>query len=71
MKASRTRCPKCGQYGLDLGLKHCGRCNASVFHSNDSPPSFLDNWFMWLVKGPRGTGWYRKASIQILFPDAI
>lgn len=70
-------CPQCrmntrgAKVFVDLGSKHCGHCGTLLFTAHDSPPQWLPadyQWFMRLSNGPRGTGWYRRKSIEILFP---
>lgn len=72
-------CPQCAMQNprgarvkIDIGLRHCGECGALLFRALDSgaldaavPPDYP--WFMRMVNGPRGTGWYRRRSIEILY----
>jgi hypothetical protein len=57
---------------VDMGTKHCGHCAALLFRATDSqaltiavPKEFP--WFIRLNSGPRGTGWYRRKSIELLY----
>jgi hypothetical protein len=73
-KAIHKRCPKCGKFAVRKEIRQCGECKAELFFPGDQPfkqaVSNVVPWFMFLVGGPRGTGWYRKASIVLLYGNS-
>jgi hypothetical protein len=53
--------------GVDLSFKKCSACGKEPFlRGSDTPPKDAP-FFMWLVRGPLGTGWYRRAGIEKIY----
>jgi len=74
MKISIERCPRCGRNTLDRDSRACKVCKARVLYPGDDGKAFGDvPWFMWVERGPRGSGWYRREAVEKIFnaaPDA-
>jgi hypothetical protein len=64
------RCPRCGHKSVDWDNRQCKRieCRAPLLKQGDDSLKLDPSqpWFMWMVNGPRGTGWYRKPFVTTL-----
>lgn len=61
MKITEQHCPRCKQKRIDKPNRRCTNCHQVLLFPGDDGQAFQqDEWFMWLPRGPRGSGWYRK-----------
>lgn len=61
------RCPKCGQLTVNKASRQCIRCKGGwIFRPGDDckPAGELEPFFLFVVKGPRGTGFYRRPFLE-------
>jgi hypothetical protein len=70
-KVTDKRCPKCGQFTASRDRRECVNpaCRTALYWDGDEPLKTGVVFFMW-HDGPRGLGWYRRASIQMMYANA-
>jgi hypothetical protein len=63
------RCPKCGRFSIDRDNRRCTNCKGGFifFPGDDMKLAGESPYFRWVVRGPRGTGFYRKPLVEHLW----
>jgi hypothetical protein len=65
MTPDDKRCPRCGRFWVRRDTRSCISCQARVLFPGDDGAAFGDlPWFMWVNRGVRGTGWYRREALE-------
>lgn len=76
-------CPCCHKQTVDKDRRLCVNCGARLFWVNDQPETICAEtevsdqsvqaqsagWFMFM-RGPRGTGWYRRDAVKLFMEVA-
>lgn len=70
-KVTDKRCPKCGQFTASRDQRQCTNisCHVALYWDGDEPLKTGVDFFMWHA-GPRGLGWYRRQSINLMYGQA-
>ncbi len=66
MKPNPKRCPYCKTDTVNMPFRKCTRCGKLFLRGSDEIPA-AEPFFMWVIRGPLGTGWYRRESVERIY----
>jgi len=71
MKMTPDICPVCKGTRIDRDNRLCLNCfftrgaiQTLLLPGDDGHRSGDEEWFLWMNRGPRGTGWYRRCLLE-------